>query len=380
MDGAEESSAAVYAAALRKSLAGFTAAGGTQKEIAGALNVSAAALSRYLSGERVAPRDFLRALRAFLVERDQPWPGELYEELDELCGRAHAASGSPAVQLAQLREELGRLRHQQERAQQVGEARLTELEQQAGQLAVQLEEALGRARTAEGARELMQSRVQEQDEKLRHAQDYICQIEAELSQQREQAHLLQQEVAVLREQNRQLIDEQRAVPGVSTQDTSFDATLAAHRVRAAQQQETLGQSTTPPRPQSQHPRPSAFKPPVTPKDKYTPVRDSLTVLALELVICVLAVSFGAGARTTPGGFSIVKLIAAAIIFLLIGTLCWGKAFIIGTKYLTNGWGARWPSTLTLYVGPTLLVAGITTPFVFGTDEFWHWLADTAQLV
>ncbi|MFD9339653.1 hypothetical protein ACFWBF_35535 [Streptomyces sp. NPDC060028] len=83
-----------------------------------------------------------------------------------------------------------------------------------------MEEALARAQTAE-------ARVAEQDESLRHAQDYIHQAEAELAQQREQARQLQQEVGVLREQNRRLVEERHHVPRTSTQD--FEATLAAGR-------------------------------------------------------------------------------------------------------------------------------------------------------
>ncbi|MFI8280793.1 hypothetical protein ACIGBH_39115 [Streptomyces sp. NPDC085929] len=54
-------------------------------------------------------------------------------------------------------------------------------------------------------------------------------MEGELAQQREQARQLQQEVGVLWEQNRRLVEEQQHVPEASTQDTSFEATLAAHR-------------------------------------------------------------------------------------------------------------------------------------------------------
>ncbi|MGW7348006.1 hypothetical protein [Streptomyces sp. NPDC054854] len=387
MDEPEERAAAVYAAALRKALAGFTASGGTQKEIAKALNAAPATLSRYLSGERVAPRDFLRALRGYLEERGMPWPHEIYEELDALCGHAHTASGSPAVQLAQLREELARLRHEQQQAQQVGEARLADLEHQAGQLAQQLQEALDRAQTAEGSRKILLARVERQDDSLRHAQDYIHQVEAELTQQREQARQLQLEVGVLREQNRRLVEERQSVPGASTQDTSFEATLAARRIRIAETQESLDQSAMPSGPNGQQKNPhtkpstlSTFGIPVATPARYMPIRDGLIVLVMESLICFLALAFGAGMRTTPGGFSIVKLIAAAVIFLLVSAACWATSFMIGEKYVKNGWTLAWPSNLTLFGGPVLLVAGVVTPFILGTEAFWHWLADAAQLV
>ncbi|OEJ56769.1 hypothetical protein BGM19_00560 [Streptomyces agglomeratus] len=153
-----------YAAALREAVADFTAQGGTQRAIAQAVHIAPATLSRYLSGDRVAPREFLNALRAYLGEQGRPLETDLHKRLDALCGKAHAASGSPAVQLAQLKEELGRLRAQQEQAQQVAETRLAGLEEQADRLARDLEQALERAQSAEGARRLLEDRVQEQDD------------------------------------------------------------------------------------------------------------------------------------------------------------------------------------------------------------------------
>ncbi|MFD3777940.1 helix-turn-helix domain-containing protein [Streptomyces sp. NPDC058612] len=53
--GMDEPRAAGPAAALRTAVSGFTAYGGTQREIAVAVHVSPAALSRYVSGERIPP-------------------------------------------------------------------------------------------------------------------------------------------------------------------------------------------------------------------------------------------------------------------------------------------------------------------------------------
>ncbi|MFF1561563.1 helix-turn-helix domain-containing protein [Streptomyces sp. NPDC058279] len=209
---------AAYAAALREAVSEFLTSGGTQTEIAKALHCSASSLSRYLKGERVMPRESLRAVQAFLAERGTPLSPDVCAELDRLCGQAHAASGAPAVKLAQLEEDIRRLRAQHQQAQQVSDARIGLLEEKADRLASQLDAALERARTAEGAAELLTARGQEQDESLRHAQEYIHQVEAELTEQREQVRLLQQEAAVLRAQNRRLIEEQTAgVSGVSTQ-------------------------------------------------------------------------------------------------------------------------------------------------------------------
>lgn len=68
--------AAAYAAALRAAVHGFTMQGGTQKEIAVAAHVAPATLSRYLSGDRVAPPTFVARLDSFLAERAGPWTPE----------------------------------------------------------------------------------------------------------------------------------------------------------------------------------------------------------------------------------------------------------------------------------------------------------------
>ncbi|WP_371631863.1 hypothetical protein OG892_39780 [Streptomyces sp. NBC_00341] len=207
---AEDAPSALYAVALREVISAFTAGGGTQKAIALAVHVSPAALSRYLNGERVAPPEFLEGLQSFLAGQSHPLDAQTYARLEDLCARAHSASGSPTVRLTQVRRELDRLREKQGRAQQVAETRLAGLEEQIGRLARELEEAL--------------DRVETQDNSLRHAQDYSHQIEAELAEQQEQTRLLQQEVSVLREQNLRLVEEQaQAVPGASTQDISVQA-------------------------------------------------------------------------------------------------------------------------------------------------------------
>ncbi|WP_405940701.1 MFS transporter [Streptomyces sp. NBC_00207] len=270
MDEPEVTPAAAYAAALRKIVDRYRAAGGKQQEIAAAVHVSPGTLSRYLSGQRTASRATLHGLRTFLEGQEPPLADVDWEELDALCGQAHAASGSPAVQLAQLkeelarvREELARVREEQEQEHHIAEERLAALEEQALDLADQLRQALDRAQTADGELNLLQDRVAEQDESLRHARDYIRGMEAELTRQQEQAleraqaadsernrlqdrvaeqdeslrHAreyvrrmeaelagqqqeasgLLREVGVLREQNRRLIEEQQAVSAPETQ-------------------------------------------------------------------------------------------------------------------------------------------------------------------
>ncbi|WP_326701905.1 hypothetical protein OG909_32905 (plasmid) [Streptomyces sp. NBC_01754] len=242
--------AAAYAAALREAVGGFTARGGTQRTIASAAHIAPATLSRYLSGERVAPRGFLQSLRSFLAEQGQPLDAETYARLDGLCGMAHAASGSPAVQLLQLRDEIARLGEEQGRAHHIAETRLAELEAQTSLLARQLQEAL--------------DRVEKQNESLRHAQDYTHQIEAELAEQQEQAHLLRQEVSVLREQNRRLVEEQTGtLPEVSTQASHTEA-VPVQRQKAATATDpfgTLPHLDRPGRPAPKRPSPALYTPP-----------------------------------------------------------------------------------------------------------------------
>ncbi|MCX4529922.1 hypothetical protein OG982_30245 [Streptomyces sp. NBC_01551] len=204
--------AAAYAGKLRWAVKRHTATGGTQSKMAESIHIAASTLSRYMSGNRLAPHESLHAIRAY-IEAQSPllsFPEGFWEELDVLCDAAHRASEAPTVKkVAYLTEELRR-----------AEERLRDLERQAGDLAGERDQALARAQGAQGAeraRLFLQSRVTEQDQSLRTARDYIRRIEAELAEYRERADLLQQEVDVLREQNRRLIEAEPAVPAPSTQ-------------------------------------------------------------------------------------------------------------------------------------------------------------------
>ncbi|MFI6006817.1 helix-turn-helix domain-containing protein [Streptomyces sp. NPDC051366] len=388
MNEPKDTPAAAYAAALRKAVASYTAAPGkTQDAMAKALHVSPSSLSRYLKGERTAPRETLRAIQAFLEAQGLPLPAEASEELDALCSQAHLASGSPAVQLAQLKEELTRLRGEQQQAQQVAEERLTGLEEQAARLAEQLEVALARAQTAEGAREILQARVTEQDESLRHAQDYTHQIEAELTQQKEQARLLLQEVGVLRQQNRELVEEQHRVPAPSTQDTSMDATLAARRARVAAAEKNLKAAAPPQDPR--HPLLNPYDertPPRTrtvytrsppPKnEQYTPGRDTLSVLALTAVIGLLGLIFSGGMQATPGP-AIWKLAVTAFVTLVASVASLGLSASIAAKYSDNGWTTEWPLILVTLAAIATLIAAIGAPFLL--DSLGQWLGSLELL-
>ncbi|MFE7111212.1 hypothetical protein ACFU98_46550 [Streptomyces sp. NPDC057575] len=225
MNGGPESAAAVYSAALREVLRPYRAGGGTQAALASSCYVSRAAMSRYLSGERLAERSFVTRLREALADHGHPLTDAEYERLIELCGDAHRASGSPSVQLAQLREELAELKQ----AQDLGGERLAEVEERASGLFRELFQAREQAQAAEGREGELTDLVARQRDQLRHAQEYTRQLEAELTEQTEQAALLLREVSVLRVQNAKLLD--GAAPPVSFVDNSVDATLARRAAR-----------------------------------------------------------------------------------------------------------------------------------------------------
>ncbi|MCX4870651.1 hypothetical protein OG571_44725 (plasmid) [Streptomyces sp. NBC_01369] len=225
MNGGPESAAAVYSAALREVLQPYRAGGGTQAALASSCYVSRAAMSRYLSGERLAERSFVARLREALADHGHPLTDAEYERLIELCGDAHRASGSPSVQLAQLREELAELKQ----AQVLGGERLAEVEEQAAGLFRELFQAREQAQAAEGRESELTDLVARQRDQLHHAQEYTRQLEAELTEQTEQAALLLQEVSVLRAQNAKLLD--GTAPPVSFVDNSVDATLARRAAR-----------------------------------------------------------------------------------------------------------------------------------------------------
>ncbi|MFD5899835.1 hypothetical protein [Streptomyces sp. NPDC060366] len=203
----------------------FIASGGTQKEIAVSAHIAPATLSRYLSGERIAPSSFIAALDAFLTQRGRPLEAGIRDRLDELCGLAHEASGSPAVQLAHLKEELARIQAEKK----AGKAELAALQEHADQLADQLRQALAQARSSERKRLALEERAAGQENSLQHAQTYTRQLQTELTSLQEQVVLIQREVEVLRRQNKHLIEEEGAaapgsdqhektpVPGASTQ-------------------------------------------------------------------------------------------------------------------------------------------------------------------
>ncbi|WP_426501764.1 hypothetical protein [Streptomyces sp. D54] len=240
---------------------------------------------------------------------------------------------------------------------------------QVRELTGQLAQALHHARTTEGARALLQEQVYAQDESLRHAQDYTHQVEAELSEQREQARLLQLEVGMLRKQNQRFVEEQaHTISGVSTQATGFDAALAARAARQAieaAQQTATPQESTParPKPGGMPPDPHRPRPPdPVPIGEIRPGRDTLAFLVLAAAAWTAGAVFAAGIRADPGP-SVWKLIIAAVVILLVAAVSWVGYLFVMEKYdpsLDSG-----PAVFTV---PALPVVEIGVPLLRDADD------------
>ncbi|MFG3041884.1 hypothetical protein ACGFYZ_33795 [Streptomyces sp. NPDC048330] len=169
------------------------------------------------------PRSFVAALALFLSQRGRPLEADALGRLQDLCRRAHEASGSPAVRLAFLQAELAQVRAEKT----AGEAELATLQKHADRLTAELRQALEEARSTE-QRHL--SRIRKQGHSLRHAQSYTRALESELTDLQAQVGLIQSELEVLRRQNTLLLAEgsnstadpdgppvKAAVPTTSTQ-------------------------------------------------------------------------------------------------------------------------------------------------------------------
>lgn len=233
-----------YAAALKAAVQPLLEAGVTQKLLAAEVNFSESAVSRFLNGERIAPKEFIEDVAAFAKRKKPPLPlpQDILDNLRKLREHAEAEGSIPAKlryakeQIKQLKEELA---HVEETARHslndaVQEAiqgmrrdtaqQLAGMEQQLQALNEELTQERQRAETAEAERDDLRTTASDQQRRLGSASDLVREMNTDLERQQEEIRLLRQEIKVLRGQVSRLTEE-KTVPGVSTQASSAQATF-----------------------------------------------------------------------------------------------------------------------------------------------------------
>ncbi|UUU43876.1 helix-turn-helix domain-containing protein [Streptomyces sp. NBC_00162] len=356
-----------YAAGLRAAVAGFLRAGGTQREIARALAVAPATLSRYLSGERLASRAVLDTLVDFLRTQGRTVDEATTARLRDLCRRAHRSSGSPAVRLAEVKGEMAMLRREHARALETSADRIAVLEERAGHLSGELAEVLSRARTAEEAVELHQAHVLEQDDQLRNSQEYTRRIEAELAREREGNGRLQEEVEVLREQNRLLVD-LAGVPGPSLQagPPGVDDGAAGNAPGAEMPSDLVlvlrllrGRGVDGLRTEA------------------GPLRDGIAIAAYMVQICLVGAVFSACLRSAdrPAEWILLLFAVSGFVYALA---CGARAYRRTTPYTRAG--VTWPATLVGLATCAAVPAGVAVPALLDVDVPGRWIAQAVGLL
>ncbi|MHC5902461.1 caspase, EACC1-associated type [Streptomyces sp. S6] len=287
-------------------------------------------LNRYLQGESVAPAAFLTDLARSLAERGHPLPQPDLDRLHDLRRKAQAVDPDPAVQLLHSQEEFRRLRSDWEQAEREHTARtarrLAELEEQLTGLGQQLADAVTRTETVERERDEIRATANLQRVRLEHARDYTRQVETDLTAYKEEARLLHGEVAVLRKQVRQLLDEpsprpaDRATVRIAAKN-AVDAHGAA-RSRAAEETAASG------------PRavwiPAEHRPTISPAGR---VRcGSVLVISSVPPVSALAAATGfvEGMQAHPGPavwklvlYAVVTLIGVAVVSVMALVVCVG---------------------------------------------------------
>ncbi|MFD7838290.1 hypothetical protein [Streptomyces sp. NPDC059761] len=166
-------------------------------------------MSRYLNGELTAPERFVTSLISYLAMCGVQLSNDEAKSLHELRRTAQAHSGQAAAQIAYWTEQVELLRRalgeetleRRSLAEQLSQAE-TELDVLGGDLAA----AVRRAQRAEGERDELQELTAEQQKQLAHAQRYILGLEGELGSAQEAVRLLRQEVSVLQNQVRRLLE------------------------------------------------------------------------------------------------------------------------------------------------------------------------------
>ncbi|MFD3723344.1 helix-turn-helix domain-containing protein [Streptomyces sp. NPDC058674] len=204
-------SASAYGEALRNVLQRGKDKGATQRAFAGKAGLDAPTLSRYLSGERTAPKRVVEALASYLAHLGLSLSEAEMGELHELRRAAERNSGQSAARIAYWTEEVFLLRRALDEKSQIERSLLERLKKAETELDVlvgDLANALELAQQTEGERDQLETLIAKQHKQLEHAQLYSRQLENDLACSQQAAQLLGQEIRVLREQVRKLLEEQ----------------------------------------------------------------------------------------------------------------------------------------------------------------------------
>lgn len=349
-----------YAAALKAAVQPLLEAGVTQVLLAAEVNVAPSAVSRYLKGERVAPKSFIEGVADFAIRKEQPLPGDILDNLHKLRENAEE-EGSTTVRLRHADEQIARLRdelaHVEETARHslngaVREAlqgmrrdtaqQLAGMDQQLQELNEKLTQERQRAETAEAERDDLRMTAIDQQRRLGSASDLAREMNTDLERQQEEIRLLRQEIKVLRGQVGRLTEE-NTVPGVSTQASAAHATFrtgtreAGAQVppppflltqRAEQEKNRLAQSGLWP-PQSEQPAPAPPNPTPSPAASEFSSFEK-PAIGVTWLMCLFAPFFvylngaafaaACASEKGPPWWGLAPLAVADLLFTIVGLL------------------------------------------------------------
>ncbi|MFI1532328.1 hypothetical protein [Streptomyces griseus] len=357
----------------------------SQREIAREAHVSPTAVSRYFSGERIAPDGFVDSLAAFASRHGQPLDPKAREELHRLRRTAEAA-GPISTRLRHAQEQIEQLKKKLAAAEATAlgshdTAVLEALEWVRGDTAQQLVTVEGRlkelteelalekrrVRVLEAERNQLRVTVREQGQQLADAGELVRSMNADLERQEEELQQLRLEVEVLRGQLGR-IREEEAVPGAATQLSDVSTRHGSH---SAEQTETASARSGPARGSRSAPRKEPGgrpeqMPDVAPpnpaaaaaqKDKprvrlvwpLEPLCAAISVCAsicapLLVVLNSAAFAAASGSQNGPPLTGLVLLAVAGILFTVIGYV-----ILMAIAVLTGGLaGERRPMAYTAH--------------------------------
>ncbi|MFE3476241.1 hypothetical protein ACFXOI_32295 [Streptomyces bacillaris] len=371
----------------------------TQGQLASEANLDKSTVSRYLSGELVASKEFVDSLADFVSDHGHPLSSEAHAELHRLRKSAEAAQ-TPRARLERAREELDRAREEIEQlkkklaaAEETALATQNAVVQEAlegmradtaqqlaelAELAVGLEELNEEIRKElaqekqlrQAERDQLQRELREKNMLLADAGELVRSMNADLERKEEEAERredelqqLRREVKALRGQLARLREEMTVPDGsmelnsvVASQRAGHTATASpgtgtAPASRSAPQKNPGTRPVQVPAPQPQTPVTPA------PQDKrrgrliwpLEPLFATINMLAsvgAPLLILLNCAAFAAacGSKDGPSLTGLVLLAVAGFLFTLIG-----YAILMVISVMTDGLtGDHRPLTLTVH--------------------------------